>query len=64
MRDGVLTVADMARELGFSRRTVYRWMSAGKGPRTFISPGGRIRIRRTDFIEWAQSNRLNERGSE
>ncbi|WP_083939421.1 helix-turn-helix domain-containing protein [Nocardiopsis chromatogenes] len=59
--DGVLTVAGMARELGFSRRTVYRWIEHGKGPRTFKSPGGSIRINRSDFIEWVRSNQLDGR---
>ncbi|WP_408639086.1 helix-turn-helix domain-containing protein [Nocardiopsis endophytica] len=57
-------MADMARELGFSRRTAYRWLRNGKGPRTFISPGGHKRIRRTDFIEWVKDRQLDERNGE
>ncbi|WP_412759352.1 helix-turn-helix domain-containing protein [Nocardiopsis rhodophaea] len=58
----VMTVDDVACELGFDRSTVYRWIHLGKGPRVFRSPGGHIRIRRSDFIEWTgQANLSDER---
>ncbi|WP_201776595.1 helix-turn-helix transcriptional regulator [Allosalinactinospora lopnorensis] len=55
-----LTVAEVASELGFDRSTVYRWIHTGNGPRVFRSPGGHIRVRRADFIEWAGQNNLGD----
>ncbi|WP_420162074.1 helix-turn-helix domain-containing protein [Nocardiopsis sp. CNT-189] len=57
-----MSPADVAAELGFSRRTIYRWISLGKGPRVFVSPGGHLRVRRADFIEWVQENGLETKG--
>ncbi|WP_106585532.1 helix-turn-helix domain-containing protein [Murinocardiopsis flavida] len=51
-----MTISEMAQELRFDRATVYRWVRAGNGPTAFKSPGGRIRIHRSDFIEWACTN--------
>jgi excisionase family DNA binding protein len=55
-----MTVADLARELGFGRSTVYRWLHLGMGPKTFRSPGGHIRILRSDFLEWQEKGTLPE----
>ncbi|WP_394339774.1 helix-turn-helix domain-containing protein [Murinocardiopsis flavida] len=61
VQNQVMTVAEMARELRFDRTTVYRWVRLGNGPRTFLSPGGRIRVYRSDFIEWASTDGHQER---
>jgi excisionase family DNA binding protein len=50
----VMTVSDLAQELGFDRSTVYRWLHLGQGPKVFRSPGGHIRIFRSDFLEWQE----------
>ncbi|WP_106585078.1 helix-turn-helix domain-containing protein [Murinocardiopsis flavida] len=56
-----MTVAEIACELRFDRTTVYRWVRLGNGPNSFLSPGGHIRIYRSDFIEWARTNGFQER---
>ncbi|MFC3994573.1 helix-turn-helix transcriptional regulator [Nocardiopsis sediminis] len=62
-RERSLSPSEMATELGFSRRTVYRWIHDGVGPRVFRSPGGHIRIRWADFIEWAKAHDYYSEGN-
>jgi predicted DNA-binding transcriptional regulator AlpA len=57
----LLSVADLAAELGISAATVRNLRAAGHGPRgTRI--GNRIFFQRDDIAEWLQGTREDERG--
>ncbi len=47
-RDGWLTVADVAQELGISEYTVRRWAKLGSLP-AYVLPGGWLRFRRDEI---------------
>lgn len=48
---GFLTVAQVADELGFSPRTILRWIAAGN-LQAVRTPGGRLRISQTAWSEF------------
>ncbi|MDA0562871.1 helix-turn-helix domain-containing protein [Streptomonospora sp. S1-112] len=52
----------MASELGFHRSTLYRWIYLGCGPKCFQSPGGHLRVWRSDFLEWCEHHNLSPEG--
>lgn len=54
-----LTVSDITKDLGITRRTFYRWKKAGIAPETFPLPGGGLRIYESDYRAW-----LDERSAE
>lgn len=47
-----LTVEEIIADLGISQRTFYRWKKAGKGPKTFPLPGGRLRVWESVYESW------------
>ena len=51
--DQLLTVAEVARYLGVTPHTVYRWIKQGRLPATRYSPKV-IRVRRSDVAEFAR----------
>ena len=51
-KDELLTVADVAAELGVPRSTVYYWRQCGSGPRSIKYPNGEIRFRRSALDAW------------
>ncbi|WP_270070153.1 helix-turn-helix transcriptional regulator [Streptomonospora mangrovi] len=61
-QEKALTVAEMASELGFHRSTLYRWIYLGCGPKCFQSPGGHLRVWRSDFLEWCEHHNLSPEG--
>ena len=52
---GVLTIAQLCKELGISRSTFYEWRAKGRAPRCIKLPNGQIRIRRAEFERWLDS---------
>jgi excisionase family DNA binding protein len=50
-----LTIAQLCKELGISRSTVYEWRAKGRTPCCIKLPNGQIRIRRTEFERWLDS---------
>jgi excisionase family DNA binding protein len=52
----LLTVADVARLLGFSRKGVYSLVEHRRIP--FIKVSNRVRFSRTDVVAWLQENRV------
>jgi PTS system nitrogen regulatory IIA component len=52
-----LGVRDVARLLGVSEKTVYRWIASSKLPTWRVS--GQYRFVRAEVLEWATANRLN-----
>lgn len=49
--NGYLTVAQVADDLGFSTRTVLRWVADGDLP-AIRTPGGRLRIPQSAYVAW------------
>lgn len=49
-----LTVEELARRVGVSTHTVYRWNSRGGGP-PYMKLGRHARYRLTDVIAWERS---------
>lgn len=52
-----LSIVDVAEELERNEQVVRRWMKAGKMPAHKI--GGEYRIRREEFEEWLESQRVS-----
>jgi PTS system nitrogen regulatory IIA component len=52
-----LSVRDVARLLGVSEKTVYRWVASQNLPAYRVS--GQYRFARAEVLEWATANRVN-----
>ncbi|MFJ9728561.1 helix-turn-helix transcriptional regulator [Streptomyces sp. NPDC101209] len=51
-----MTTDEILAELkGISRRTFYRWRELGKAPRAFKLPNGELRVWRSEFTAWLNS---------
>lgn len=59
---GLLSTADVARELGVSRRTVARWVERGWVTPAVTLPGGAHRFRLEDVVEELRA--LQKKGRE
>nr|WP_083977186.1 helix-turn-helix domain-containing protein [Herbidospora sakaeratensis] len=57
--DDFLTVADCRRILRVPRSTFYRWLAAGKGPKSYRLPNGERRINRHDWVKWLEGQKLD-----
>lgn len=53
--NSVLTTSEVARQLNVTTAAVRQWCKAGIGPRHIRTPGGRIRFRKRDVVEWLES---------
>ena len=49
---GMLTLADVCRELQISRSTFYDWRQKRRAPRCIKLPSGDLRVRRSDLDHW------------
>jgi excisionase family DNA binding protein len=58
---GFLTVAQVADELGFSPRTILRWIAAGNLQAVRL-PGGRLRISQTAWSAFLAERSTGTRG--
>jgi len=56
-----LTVTDITKDLGITRRTFYRWKKAGTAPQTFPLPGGGLRIYESDYRAWLDERSVEDR---
>jgi PTS system nitrogen regulatory IIA component len=52
-----LTVRQAAELLKVSEKTIYRWIKQGRTPALRLN--GRIRLQRSELLEWATANRIN-----
>ena len=50
----LLTVREVAEQLGLMRDTLYHWRMRGEGPRA-IKVGGRVRYRQSDVEAWLKT---------
>ncbi len=53
--DRLLTLQEVAGQLGLTATTLYRWRSHGEGPRGFRLRGGTVRYRQADVDSWLDS---------
>jgi excisionase family DNA binding protein len=60
MAEPMLTVTQLADELGVPVQTIYTWNSRGTGPK-YVKVGRHVRFRRSDVDAWT---RANERGND
>jgi excisionase family DNA binding protein len=51
----ILTVAQVCKDLGISRRTFYEWRAKKKAPKCINLPNGSLRIRRAEYQRWLES---------
>ncbi|MFI7533991.1 helix-turn-helix transcriptional regulator [Streptosporangium sp. NPDC049376] len=49
---GMLTVADICKDLGIARSTFYDWKAKGRAPKCKKLPNGELRIRRAVYEAW------------
>ncbi|WP_432127433.1 helix-turn-helix transcriptional regulator [Streptomyces sp. bgisy082] len=54
-RDEMLTIPQVAKEIGVPRSTFYRWRQLKKGPKAIKLPNGAVRIRRSDLERWIET---------
>ncbi|GAA2627970.1 helix-turn-helix domain-containing protein [Streptomyces vastus] len=51
-RDEMLTISQVAEEIGVPLSTFYRWRQCRKGPKSIRLPNGAVRIRRSELERW------------
>ncbi|WP_218038499.1 helix-turn-helix transcriptional regulator [Acrocarpospora pleiomorpha] len=54
-----MTVADCCRSLQVPRSTFYKWLAAGKGPKSIRIPNGDRRISRKEWVKWLEEQQLD-----
>ncbi|WP_344388822.1 helix-turn-helix domain-containing protein [Streptomyces vastus] len=48
----MLTISQVAEEIGVPLSTFYRWRQCRKGPKSIRLPNGAVRIRRSELERW------------
>lgn len=53
--DSLLTIPEVADELGYHRQSIYRWIRAGDLPASRLTPSSHWRVKRSDLDAFIRS---------